>query len=131
MPPGGCVYERALAPLERGGPRDLRRAFDALRALGAHATARVIAKRLAQCGVRHMAKGPRGATRSNPHDLTLRELEGLHLVADGLRTAEIAERLFLSTKTVGHHVSAILAKLGARSRVDAAAAARALGVTRR
>jgi DNA-binding NarL/FixJ family response regulator len=45
----------------------------------------------------------------------------LRLVAQGLTNAEIADRLFISTKTAGNHVSAILAKLGVRSRTEAAA----------
>ena len=64
---------------------------------------------------------PRASTRRNPHGLTARELEILALLADGLRNADIAERLFLSPKTVDHHVSAVLAKLGARTRGEAAA----------
>ena len=52
----------------------------------------------------------------------------LVLVADGLRNADIAARLFLSSKTVDHHVSAILRKLGVRSRGEAGAAARRLGL---
>lgn len=52
----------------------------------------------------------------------------LRLVADGLRSAEIAERLFLSRKTVDHHVSAILRKLDARSRAEASAEAVRLGL---
>jgi DNA-binding NarL/FixJ family response regulator len=53
----------------------------------------------------------------------------LGLLAEGLSDAEIAARLSLSTKTVSHHVSALLAKLGAGSRRQAVAAARRLGVT--
>jgi DNA-binding NarL/FixJ family response regulator len=49
-------------------------------------------------------------------------------VTEGLQNAEIAERLFLSTKTVDHHVSAILRKLGARTRAEAGAEATRLGL---
>lgn len=54
-----------------------------------------------------------------PYGLTRREAEILALMRDGLRNAAIARRLFLSTRTVDHHVSAVLAKLGATSRTQA------------
>jgi DNA-binding NarL/FixJ family response regulator len=53
--------------------------------------------------------------------LTDREQQVLRLVAQGLTNAEVAERLFISPKTAGNHVSSVLAKLGLRSRVEAAA----------
>jgi len=64
----------------------------------------------------------------NPANLTPRELEVLALLGDGLANAEIAERLFLSEKTVAHHVSAILRKLGVANRVQAVTEAARLGI---
>ena len=64
----------------------------------------------------------------NPANLTPRELEVLALLGNGLTNAEIAERLFLSEKTVAHHVSAILRKLGVANRVQAVTEAARLGI---
>jgi DNA-binding NarL/FixJ family response regulator len=61
--------------------------------------------------------------------LTAREREILALVAEGLRNAEIAQRLFVSPRTVDNHVSAILRKLGAASRGEAVRNAARLGLT--
>jgi DNA-binding CsgD family transcriptional regulator len=57
-------------------------------------------------------------------ELTRREVEVLRLLGEGLTNAEIAGRLFISTKTAGNHVSSILMKLGLRNRSQAAALAR-------
>jgi DNA-binding NarL/FixJ family response regulator len=61
--------------------------------------------------------------------LTAREVEVLGLLGEGLRNAEIAERLFLSSRTIDHHVSTILRKLGVRTRSQAGAEAARLGLT--
>ena len=74
---------------------------------------------------------PRGsspATRANPAGLTDRQLDVLGLLVDGLSNAEIAARLVISPRTADHHVSAVLGKLDARSRGEAVAAARRLGL---
>jgi DNA-binding CsgD family transcriptional regulator/tetratricopeptide (TPR) repeat protein len=124
----GCPYEAALALTWSDDEEHLRQAHDELGALGARPAAALAARRLRARGVRGIAKGPRRATRANAARLTQRELDVLELLAEGLRNAEIGERLFLSRRTVDHHVSAILRKLGARTRGEAAAAAARLGL---
>ena len=78
-----------------------------------------MSRRLRELGTRGLPRGPRPGTRANAANLTARELEILELLVDGLRNGEIAERLVLSARTVDHHVSAILGKLGVRSRTEA------------
>ena len=73
-------------------------------------------------------RGPRSASRANPAGLTAREVEVLGLLAEGLSYAEVAERLILSEKTVGHHVSAVLRKLSEPTRSRAVAAALRRGI---
>jgi DNA-binding CsgD family transcriptional regulator len=79
-------------------------------------------------GVRSIPAGPHAATRAHPLGLTRREHEVLDLIVDGRTNAEIAGQLFISAKTVDHHVSAVLAKLGAPSRGVAASKAIQLGL---
>ncbi len=57
--------------------------------------------------------------------MTARQVEILQLIAIGLSNAEIAQRLVVSQRTVDHHVSAVLHKLGVRTRRAAAARAAA------
>ena len=105
-----------------------RRALEIFEALDARPMARIVRKQLQSEGVRGLKRGANRATRANPAGLTTRELQILSLLAENLSNAAIARRLFLSAKTVGHHASAILAKLGIESRRDAADAARKLGI---
>jgi DNA-binding CsgD family transcriptional regulator len=125
----GCPYESALALLGSDDETDLRRSHDEFRQLGASRAAAHAARKLRERGVRGLQLGPRGSTRANPAGLTRRELDVLALLAEGMRNAQIAERLVLSSKTVDHHVSAILRKLDVRTRGEAGAAAVRLGLT--
>ena len=106
---------RALS--RRGAPTSRRRraAYGTFRELGA-ARARDEAAGL----VRDLG-APTGALPRTNGDLTAREREVLELLAAGMSNAQIAQRLVISEKTAGHHVSHILAKLGVRNRTEAAA----------
>jgi DNA-binding CsgD family transcriptional regulator len=124
----GCPYEEALAFADADDEAALRRALDELNGLGARPAAAIVARRLRERGVRGVPRGPRSATRENPVGLTGRELDVLALLSQGMRNAEIAERLVVSHKTVDHHVSAILRKLDVHTRGEAAAEAVRLGL---
>ena len=127
----GCAYEAALALAGSCDRAALRRALDMLHGLGAHPAAAAVARRLRALGEHGVPRGPRPATAANPAGLTSRETEVLGLMAAGLTNAEIAARLVLSDRTVAHHVSAILRKLGARTRGEAGEQAARLGLTGR
>jgi ATP/maltotriose-dependent transcriptional regulator MalT len=127
----GCPYEAALALSDSDDEVALRRAVEELQALGAQPAAAIVIRRLRNRGVRGLPRGPRPQTRENPAGLTQRELDVLGLLAQGLRNAQIADRLVVSQKTVEHHVSAILRKLGVSTRGEAGAeAARLMLISR-
>ena len=69
--------------------------------------------------MRRIPRGPRASTRDHPFGLTAREVEIVGWLARGLTNSRIGARLHISPKTVDHHVSAILAKLGVASRDEA------------
>ena len=119
-------YEAALSLAGSSDAADVQQAHAELTRLGATAVAHKVALRLRELG-RPVPRGPRPKTRANPRGLTEREWEIARLLALGLSNAEIADRLVVSPKTVGHHVSAVLAKLAVRRRAEVAAALREVG----
>jgi DNA-binding CsgD family transcriptional regulator/tetratricopeptide (TPR) repeat protein len=124
----GWPYQQALALSCGDQDEALLEALGLLDGLGARQTAQRLRRQLRRRGHLHVPRGPTRATAANPAGLTGRQVEVLGLLAEGLTDAEIATRLSLSTKTVSHHVSALLAKLEVGSRRQAAAAARRLGI---
>ncbi len=115
----GWEYDRALMLSLLDDEAALAEALEIVRRLGAEPLTKRIVRRMRALGFRVPA-GPRGSTLANPAGLTARQLEVLALLADGLTNAEIAERLVVSQRTAEHHVAAILTKLEATSRREAA-----------
>lgn len=133
-------FREAEAVLSSRGDR--ARAIDALTT--AHAIARELAAaplgrevenlaRRARIAVTDQATSAKGSAPPEPAGvslgLTAREVEVLRLVASGYTNPQIGEALYISRKTASHHVSSILAKLGVRTRVEAAGVAHRVGAT--
>lgn len=126
----GCPFEQAMA-LSDGDESARRGALEIFERLGAGPAAERLRQALRAGGVRGIPRGPRPSTRENPAGLTNRQMEVLGLMADGLSNADIGARLFISTRTVDHHVSTILAKLDARTRAEAVSLALQSGLIRK
>jgi DNA-binding CsgD family transcriptional regulator len=121
-----CPYERALALAGADDAGDTRTALAELDRLGAEPVAARVRLDLRARGL--TATTPRRSTQQNPAGLTNRELDVLRLLGDGLTNAELGRRLYIAGKTVDHHVSSILSKLGVANRRDAARRAQELGI---
>ncbi|MCE7010913.1 AAA family ATPase [Kibdelosporangium philippinense] len=114
-------YERALQQADSDAVEPVIDALRALDDLGANAAATIVRRRLKTLGVRTIPRGRASSTRAHPAGLTNRQVDVLDLLAEGLTNAEIAARLVVSVRTVDHHVSTILCKLGVSSRREAVA----------
>lgn len=127
----GCPYEQAVALADSSDEDALRTALAIFERLGAGPMAGITRRKLRAGGARRIPRGAQERTRNNPHGLTRRELQVLALLGEGRRNADIARRLFVSDKTVDHHVSAVLSKLNVSSRGEAAVVANRLGLSTR
>jgi len=114
-----CPYEEALA-LSEGDEKAMKKAIEIFEKLGASATVQLIKHKMRESGIKGVPKGPRQSTKENFAGLTSRQLEVLKLVANGMSNSEIADNLYISAKTVDHHISAIYSKLNIHSRIEAA-----------
>ena len=105
----------------------MRSALATFEQLDARQAAQHVKRHLQVMGARVIPRGPRPATRDHLAKLTPREAEVLALVAAGNTNSEVAALLFVSPKTVEHHVSAIFSKLGTRTRGETVRKAREIG----
>ena len=123
----GCPLWQAVALARSPDIEDARTALDLIDSLEVAAVRAAVLRDRQAAGL-PVPRGPRASSRTNAWGLTPREIEILELLTDGLSNAELARQLYLSEKTIGHHVSAILRKLGEPTRSRAVAAARKHGI---
>lgn len=123
----GCAYQQALALFD-GNEDDKREAIALIQKLGAQTVYEKLKSQMRSSGIKSIPRGIRKSTQSNPALLTGRELDVLQLLNEGMQNKEIAARLFISAKTVDHHISSLLYKLEAKSRVKAVQEAIKMGI---
>ncbi len=115
----GRLYDAALVWLASSDETELRAAIATFDKLDARTAAAAARRRMKDLGMTAIPRGPRPATRAAPAGLTAREQEVLALLSEGLSDKEISCLLFISERTVHHHVSAVLSKVGVPSRTAA------------
>ncbi len=103
--------------------------MDRIGALEAAQHGRNLARKYRSTGVKGIKTGPRAAARSNQFGLTPKELLIATHLAQGCSNQDIADRLSRSARTVEHHVSTVLSKLGAAKRTDVAALLKGAGLS--
>jgi DNA-binding CsgD family transcriptional regulator len=123
----GCPYNEALALFE-GTEEDKKEAITIVHDLGAEAVYQKMKMEMRASGIKKIPRGLRESTKTNPAQLTNRELDVLQLLRNAVQNKEIAGTLFISPKTVDHHISSILFKLDVNSRSKAVTEAVRLGI---
>jgi DNA-binding NarL/FixJ family response regulator len=114
----GQPYERALELVDSDDTELIVEGLLVLDRLGAAPAAALARAGLRKLGVTRIPRGPRPQTRENAAGLTARQQEVVGLLVRGMTNAEIAHRMVVSVRTVDHHVTAVLTKLGVSSRRD-------------
>ncbi len=123
----GCFYEQAIALFD-GEEEHKKKAISIVQSIGADGVYDKMKLEMRSAGIKSIPRGIRKTTQSNPALLTDRELDVLQLLGEGLQNKEIAGRLFISAKTVDHHISSILYKLEVKTRTKAVYEATRMGI---
>jgi DNA-binding CsgD family transcriptional regulator len=124
----GLPYERAVA-LADGDVDAQMSAIEILDSIGAHPMANRVREEIRQRTGRRIPR-PRQSPAGPRGGLTERQHEVLTLLGERLSNAEIADRLFISTRTAEHHVAAVMTRLGAGTRSEAVDLASERGILR-